>query len=139
VDLGLNSNLLSTVLSIATDVRYWAEGRASNDCENLRGWCARASAELFKQLTMEGIKAEIHAWTCGVTDAAHVFVVVEDHVVDVTATQFWQFSESPVVVLHQREAEAHEFYQTVASIKSVQELLVWQKKSHWPGDQMAFA
>jgi predicted esterase YcpF (UPF0227 family) len=88
---------------------------------------------------MEGIKAEIHAWTCGVTDAAHVFVVVEDHVVDVTATQFWQFSESPVVVLHQREAEAHEFYRTVAAFKSVQELLVWQKKSHWPGDQMAFA
>jgi len=138
VDLDLNSNLLSNVVAIATDVRYWAEGRASNDCIDLRGWCARASAELFKQLKAEDINAEIHAWTCGVTDAAHVFVVVEDHIIDVTATQFREFSDTPVLVLHQREAAVYEFYQTSASFHSVQELLVWQKKSHWPGNQMAF-
>ena len=135
----MNSNLLGNVLNIASNVRCWAEARASNDCENLRGWCARASAELFKQLKKAGIPAEIHAWTCGVSDAAHVFIVVEDHVVDVTATQFWQFSDMPVVIMHQRETVMYDFYQTSTSFKSVQELLVWQKKSHWPGDQMAFA
>jgi len=137
--LELNSNLLSNVLAIATDVRYWAEGRSENHTAHLRGWCARASAELFKKLSKKGINAEIRAWTCGITDAAHVFIVVEDHIVDVTATQFREFRDTPVLILHEKEAQDYEFYQTSASFKSVQELLVWQKKAHWPGDQMAFA
>lgn len=132
----MNANLHSNVLAVATDVRYWAEGRANN--EDLNGWCARASAELFKQLKAEDIEAEIHVWNETEGEPSHVFVVVEDHVVDVTATQFPEFVDTPVVIMHQREAEAHEFYQTKHVFHSVQELLKYQKKTRWPGHQMAF-
>jgi len=134
----MNANLQSNVMAIATDVRYWAEGRASDDRPDLLGWCARASAELFKQLKAEDIDAEIHVWTAGVGEEAHVFVVVDDHIVDVTATQFKEFAETPVVILHYKEAQAYEFYQTVHVFHSITELLSYQKKSRWPGSQLAF-
>jgi hypothetical protein len=124
------------VEAIATDVRYWAEGRSSK--EDLNGWCARASAELFKQLTSNGIPAEIHAWVDNDDEMAHVYVVVDDHVVDVTATQFRPFRNTPVVILHVKEAMAHEFWQTTAIFESVKELRSWQKRGHWPPDQVAF-
>jgi hypothetical protein len=135
----MNANLQAIVVAIATDVRYWAEGRASSPYSKLDGWCARASAELFKQLKEEDIDASIHVWNENTGEIAHVFVVVDDHVVDVTATQFPEFEDKPVVILHQREAEAYEFYQTKHVFHSVQELLKYQKKSRWPASQMAFA
>lgn len=134
----MDKNLQANVEAIATDVRYWAEGRAPSECANLLGWCARASAELFKQLKEEGFEAEIHAWTSPRDEASHVFVVVDDHVVDVTATQFKEFAEEPVLIIHQKEAQAYEFYQSDKVFHSVQELLSWQKKSRWPGHQLAF-
>ena len=124
------------VEAIATDVRYWAEGRSER--EDLNGWCARASAELFKQLNYRGIPAEIHAWVDGDDESAHVYVVVDDFVVDVTATQFREFKNVPVLIMHMKEAEAHEFYRSVAVFKTVRELRSWQKKGRWPPDQVAF-
>ena len=38
----------------------------------------------------------------------------------------------------QKEAEAYEFYKTVAVFRSVNELRSWQKKGRWPKDQVAF-
>lgn len=134
----MDKNLQENVEAIATDVRFWAEGRASDIQLDLNGWCARASAELFRQLAEEGIQAEIHAWTSANDAEAHVYVVVDDHIVDVTATQYRPFRNTPIVVMHQREAEVHEFYRTVEVFHSVQDLRDWQKKNRWPPDQIAF-
>lgn len=134
----MDKNLQSRVEAIATDVRYWAEGKCGYSHTNLMGWCARASAQLFKQLEKDGIAAEIHAWTCPLSGCAHVFVVVDDHVVDVTATQFMDFENTPVVIMHYKEAQAHDFYQGQNVFNSVKKLRSWQKENRWPAHQMAY-
>jgi hypothetical protein len=134
----MNTSLQSNVEAIATNVRYWTEGRADNQHNDLTGWCARASAELFKQLKAEGIDAEIHAWVSPHTGQSHVFLMVDDHIVDVTATQYRELRNVPVVIMHQREAEAYEFYQTMHTFKAVGSLILWQKKTRWPKGQIAF-
>jgi hypothetical protein len=128
----------SHVAMVATQVRYWTEGRAPQERQLLNGWCAIASARLFNELKKLGIKSEIHAWVSDGCGSAHVYVVVDDHIVDVTATQFRPFRHEPVVIMHQREAEQHTFYQTVSVFHSVDDLRKWQKKGRWPADQMAY-
>ncbi len=134
----METSLQARLHSVATDVRYWAEGRASDEQWDLNGWCAIASAQLFKQLKEQGIAAEIHAWIDRNSEEAHVYLVVDDHVVDVTATQFRQFRNKPVLIMHHREARTHEFYDTVFVFHSVEELRFWQKKNRWPPNQVAF-
>lgn len=122
----------------AADVRHWAEEQAARGhLDDLNGWCARASAELHRRLTRRGIPAEIHMWTWELDASAHVYVVVEDHVLDVTASQFKQFRHQRVVLLHVREAEAYEFYRSVDIFKCADSLRRQQKKDLWPQDQVA--
>jgi hypothetical protein len=134
----MNKTLHDTLVTIATDVRYWAEGRARSGDEDLNGWCAKASGQLFRTLQEEGIPAEIHMWAWHNDESAHVFVVVEDYVVDVTATQFGPFRNKPVLIMHKREAEAHEFYRTVRVFADADELRKHQKKTRWPNNQVAY-
>ena len=138
----MDKTLFDTVLGIATDVRYWAEGRAEGDDIpdlTLRGYCAIASAELFRQLKAAGLDSEIHVWECPETADSHAFIVVEDHVVDVTATQFRDYAEEPVVIIHVREAEVHQYWNSSYSFKSVEALIKRQKKDRWPREQIAYS
>lgn len=135
----MDKNLKETLVSLAEEVRQWAERRARPGDEDLNGWCAKASAQLFRTLQEKNIPAEIHMWSWHNDESAHVFVVVEDHVVDVTATQFGPFRNKPIVIMHKREAEAHEFYRTERVFASADELRKHQKKTRWPNDQVAYA
>ena len=134
----MDKTLHDTLVTIATDVRYWAEGRCRPGDEDLNGWCAKASGQLFRELQEEGIEAEIHMWSWHNDESAHVFVVVEDHVVDVTATQFGPFRNKPVLIMHKREAEAHEFYRMEKVFADADELRRHQKKTRWPNNQVAY-
>ena len=130
---------LDLVRSVATNVRYWAEAQAARENNtDLCGWCARASAHLFRELKKFGINSEIHLWEEFGTRFAHVFLVVEDHVVDVTATQFPQFKNTDVVILHEAEAKAYEFYKTFRTFRNDVELRKHQLKEKWPKHQVAF-
>ena len=136
----MDNTLRGIVQGIATDVRYWVEGRVKCpvDVVTLSGYCAIASAELFRRLVGEGLKPEIHVWVCPNTNDAHVFVVVEDHVVDVTATQFKDFVGEIVVIMHSKEAERWEHWNSTSSFSSVKALIKDQKKHKWPADQVAY-
>jgi len=126
------------VTAIATDVRHWAEEQAYwGEKDNLTGWCAKASAELWRRLKKVGIASEIHQWTLEEDGSSHVYVVVEDHVVDVTASQFKQFKNTRLVIMHCREAEVYAFYQTREIFKCVDFFRKKQKKDRWPQDQIA--
>lgn len=133
----MDKALHDKVLAIATDVRYWAEARA--DRIDLSGMCAIASAELHKRLTAEGIPCEIHLWYWEEDESAHVYCVVDDHVVDVTATQFGPFRNTPVMIMHHRIAEEHVFYQTREIFRDAVSLRRMQKRTRWPAMQVAFA
>lgn len=129
-----------TVTGIALATRIWVEERAQRanyNAHDLCGWCAIASAELHKRLEEQGIAAEIHMWQ-NETRWAHCFVVVDEHVVDITATQFRQFKDQNLVIMHVREAEAFEMYRTVKTFSCGSALRRHQKRDKWPSEQTCY-
>jgi hypothetical protein len=132
---------LDHVKNIASDVRHWVEAQAYaktlDEVHDLNGYCAIAAAELHRRLVSEGIRNELHmvVLDCG---SSHCFVVVNDHVVDVTATQFGPFRGQPIVVLHQKEAEAFWFYRTSEIFYSSKQLRKSQQRTGWPVHQIAY-
>ena len=70
---------------------------------------------------------------------AHCFVVVEDHIVDVTASQFWQFKDQNLVIMHVREAEFYEMYRTVKTFSCGAALRRHQKRDKWPSNQICYS
>ena len=134
----MNHNLYRAQ-DLALEVRDWAEVLAAEQerSRDLCGYCAIASAELHKRLSKEGIFAEL---VVAETDLfAHVFVLIEDHVLDVTATQFSEFRNQPVVLLHSKEAEQYDFYRPIEIFGTAKDLRKWQKKIGWCQWQIAYA
>jgi len=133
------NDLLVKALNVALEARSWAEYEADkigdmND--GLSGWCAIASAELHNRLRKVGIPAHIHM--AQLDNSCHVFVVVDDHVVDVTASQFHKFKNETVLVKHHRELESHWFYSTRHVFNSAKALRKHQIKENWDKDQIAY-
>ena len=127
------------VLSVAREVRAWTEmqdNKKHYPTKDLNGWCAIASAQLARRLTIEEIPHRI----CMAEDpiGCHVFLIVEDHVVDVTATQFMAYEKEPVVIIHEREASARWYYQVHKEFSTPAELRKYQRKMGWPSDQTAW-
>lgn len=81
---------IERVREIAKHVRQWCEDYISNKENNdyfasdLCGMCCIASGRLSLALQLQGFPAKIASNNC------HAFVVLYDHIVDVTATQFHQ-------------------------------------------------
>lgn len=128
--------IFETILrNLASQIRSKIELEAVRDKnpDSLLGYCAIASAMLHDLLTYEGIKAEIHL-SDNIT-GCHCFCIVEDHVVDVTATQFPEFSNTPIVIMHHREAEQHWFYETHRVFRNGKALAKYQAKNGWPEHQ----
>lgn len=135
----MNKELRALISEHARRVRIWAEGtnrrRRYPQPDNLNGWCAIASAKLWRQLKAAGIDAEIHMATEDI--GCHVFLVIEDHVVDITATQFHEFRDKKLVIMHHREAEQYWYYQTADVFETAEELRANQIRTGWPIDQTA--
>ena len=131
--------ILDQIKAIATDVRQWAESRAEGGYGegDLCGWCAIASGELFRKLQKAGIESEIFLHES--KSLGHAFVVTQDYVVDVTATQFHEFRDKTVIIMHLREAEAYLYYSSITRVfKDVDSFRRFQKKNGWPTYQIAY-
>lgn len=131
----LNPALQDRILVLAGGVRHWCEALAAKSLASpdLQGYCAIASARLWSELTRAGIAAEIweaQAW-CN-----HVYVIVDDHVVDVTATQFPPFRNCPVVIQHVKSAELLWWWRQDRPHASDRALHRHQIRSGWPQDQI---
>jgi hypothetical protein len=127
--------LLSQITAIAQSVRTWTEQKATRAKYNpgdLCGWCGISAAQLFRALSRCGIKALLH-YTPG-----HCFVEVNNHVVDVTATQFRDFADKKILVLHMSEAEKYWHYQSTHQFKYPTELRDHQLKEKWPAEEIAY-
>ena len=125
---------IKQIRKIAVRVRGWTELKAEAahyNPDNLCGWCAIASAELFTQLAAVGIVSEIHI------NSGHTFVIVDDNIVDITATQFPAFENTPVVIMHTKEVDEdiHWYYTGTKVFKSVKSLHAYQVKQQWPKHQ----
>ncbi len=124
---------------IAQEVRYWAEGEAeSRDPQNvkdLNSWCAIASGKLWSELTLAGFQPKLHMSAADI--GCHVFVTVDDHVIDVTATQFPEYRDVPVLVAHEREVDQW-YHESSKEFSTVEELIRYQRKMRWPREQIAW-
>jgi len=85
---------MKTITQIAEEVRVWGELLECNGIcfENLRGLCAICSVELFIRLQKEGYKPLFCFNTC------HAFVVVDNKIVDVTASQFSLYRNTKILI-----------------------------------------
>lgn len=127
------------ILNIAQRVRNWCQEKAEwseYNADDLNGWCAIAAAQLHRELAKRDIKSDIHMYDQ--YGDCHVFVVVDDHVIDVTATQFREFRHKPVVLLHQKEADNYRFYRSDRVFNSVQALRAHQYADGWNSRQIAY-
>jgi hypothetical protein len=125
--------------TIATDVRNWVQEKADRSNYNpndLMGWCAIAAAELHKRLIQAGFNSEIRMWN---DFGCHCYCVVDDHVVDVTATQFDEYKNVPVLITHCKEAEVHMYHRGSLVFATPDELRTYQQKTRWPSQQIAYA
>jgi len=83
------------VEQIALKTRTWAEKKANYGlfCRDLTGFCARGAAELHIRLRRARFASQIGVFDPRVYEdsqafGGHAFVMVQEHVVDITATQF---------------------------------------------------
>ena len=129
-----------TIATIAHQVRVLLEAQSFESgygAADLAGWCAIGAGMLCKALIAAGYKAEIGMWE-GESGECHCYCIVDDHVVDVTATQFSEFVCERVVIMREVEAMEYGYYHTTNRFKTVKDLRRYQKREGWPSDQLAF-
>lgn len=144
----MNKKTHDRIRRVARTVRDWAEQYAA-DCsewyypEDLCGLCAIASARLHLALHRQKIRSTLVMSQNEF--GAHVFCVVGDYVVDVTATQFhndWHDRESRsiprVLIRKQKSLRKHGWiWKTHKSFKSANALKMHQKRTGWGPEQTA--
>lgn len=130
----MDRNIFEQVYATAHDIRlmleYYAED--ADFSKDLSGLCAIASGELHARLKRNGISSTIVLYE-GI-GYGHCFVEVENHVVDITATQFGE--REKVCVKPVEEARAKDFWNSVHRFNSVKTLKKYQRKIGWPQEQV---
>lgn len=121
--------------AIAQQTRQWAERYAREQffpfSPTLAGLCAIASVELFRRLAAAGFVPCLAVSHAGPGD--HCFVVVAEHVADVTATQF---GETEVVIEPLARAANLSYWQVHAHFWSARALQEYLRESQWPPRQL---
>lgn len=134
----MDKDLYNRVLPVAQKVREWTQKQADRKsyyAHSLMGWCAIASAQLFRELKKAGVDSTIHLYDG--EDGCHCFIVVDNHVIDVTATQFDEFVDKQIVILPKSKAEKYYFYKTTETFNLPTALRDYQLDTDWPRDQIA--
>lgn len=124
---------MKSINHIAEKCREWADQYAHRNhlASNLTGLCAIASAKLFTELVTEGY----HPALClhSSYETAHCFVLLDDYIIDITATQF---GDDTISILHEKEAIAA-YYSDYLLFHSVKSFRSYQLKNGWPTIQVA--
>lgn len=124
--------MLKTLYHIANSTRLWVEQQCEENSD-LMGMCAVASCELFNRLQERNISPTLHI---AIHDyEAHVFVVAENYIIDVTATQFG-VTDKIVVRPNQNFTILNWYWRSSRTFNSVAELIQYQQQTHWPNDQI---
>ena len=126
---------LHKIRCIAKDVREWAENYAfENDFpDDLCGVCAIASGELWRRLADARIKSQIYRDY----EHSHCFIVCDNHIVDVTASQFGQEN---IVIKHvndRTDKEINYYWNMAKFYNTVKDFKIYQTKVKWAKEQRA--
>ena len=143
---------MDQIRHIARQTRRWALRHRHKVWADatLCGMCAIASAELHKRLTAAGFSAAIAFRNTA--DEGHAFVICDELIVDVTATQFGWITRRGADLRYTRERRCRAveivplsdkasrplFWQETAIYDSLDALVLRQKQSGWPPDQIAW-
>jgi hypothetical protein len=122
---------LQRVKRIATNTRKWAESyQARHQLDftpNLCGMCSLASYELFKRLK----RANLDPKYC--LTPHHAFIKCQGHIVDVTATQFYN-EHQPVTVVKPRGQ--NKFYWNKPTYHKTRKEIIKALAADWPEFQV---
>lgn len=132
--------VVEEIIVAAEGVRCWAEFRAmgTENAKDLNGWCAIATAQLWRQLKVSNPNIQAEIWMARNGFGAHVYLVVDDLIVDTTATQFTEKRHEPIVVVHEKEVDHLWYYKKTERFATPEALLKFQKKNRWPKEQQAY-
>lgn len=124
------------ITTITEGVREWAEEYADanpDHCyDDLCGLCAIASTKLCYELRENGYDAIIGVSSLG-WFTYHAFVIVDDHIVDITATQF----DLPSVVIKPiKEAEKEPHWRLYKAFATPGGLIKFLRSIDWCPEQM---
>ncbi len=119
------------VRSIASEARQWAEAYArkysASYGPDLCCLCAKASGRLHSLFKRYGVPGVIAA------NDNHVFNVVGDYVVDITATQFDENNKK--VVILPRKLATNFYWKIDIMYDEVANFCGWQESGGWPDYQ----
>ena len=118
----------SQILTAAQDVRIWAEERALRELfpADLCGLCARSSAMLYILLKQRGYSPQIIY-----SDYVHVFIHVENHLIDLTATQFFNTNFIPIFIRPINNEESASQYINSKVFNNLFQFIRFQHKKEW--------
>lgn len=136
----MNTVTYLAVRKIAKTVRAWAEQEAVRlgFGSELAGMCASASAKIHHMLKDIGIDSKI-VYSNSETYGDHCYVLVHNHIVDVTATQFEYYDFEPIVMmpLEKKVVRHYRFWRGTQTFETVVDLITFQQANDWPSEQMA--
>jgi hypothetical protein len=125
-----------TIINIASTVRSWAEQRAArlgdSTPSELDCYCGIASTKMSLMLNEVHIGHRIALSQCSY--GSHAFVLVNNYIVDVTATQFGE--EDRIFVRHSRHPSLNWYHRFNRTFKSARSFITTQIREHWPDDQI---
>jgi len=101
---------------------------------SLSGCCAIASVMLFEELSKLNISCKLALSEN--SDYDHVFVMIGNTVVDITATQFGNFKKVEIVDIS-ADGNKKDFWEVSKVFDKPSELVAYQKQSGWSNDQIA--
>lgn len=120
-------------LRVFNQVRKFRKLYRKNFPSNLAGMCAIGSVALFKHLVcnlkFKNVKFVAAESGCGFS---HCWLKVEDHVIDVTATQFGYKS---VVIAKESELPYLERYDDRAEFNTMKKVNAYFKNTSWSSDE----
>lgn len=133
----------SEVRKHARAVRSWTEQYATehNFSPRLTCLCAVASAKLHERFIQHNIKASIGMAHDDMVNFSHVFIIVEDSLVDITATQFGNHPKVTIKKLidARKLAFTHWYWDINYQFDSSKSLYDYQQSTKWPVEQICLA
>lgn len=121
------------IRKIAGEAREWAERKQRKYQfffrADLCGMCAKASGYLFELLRKEGIKAKL-----AINDQ-HCFILVDDFIVDITATQFGR-DKIYIIPLDEAEKQSYNHWRVKTTFENLDDIWSYQKAEGWAEHQM---
>lgn len=123
---------LTRVRRIASNTRKWAEKYRKQEpygiSKSLGGMCGIAAYELFKRLDKAGLQPK-YCFGDG-----HAFIKCHGHIVDVTATQF--YDNHPKVTVRPAKGRSYSYWKKPLELRSKSRIVEILREDEWPAYQI---